>query len=90
MPRRRLGGIMYLLLLGLLLLSLKYFGLGIVATWDWWWVLSPFAAAVLWWWWADRFGYTKRQEMVRMDLRQKKRLDEGRKRLGLLPLNKRK
>ena len=81
---------MYLLLLGLLLLLLKYFEVGPVAAWDWWWLLLPFAAAVLWWWWADCHGYTQRQEMEKMAQRKQKRLDEGRKRLGLPPLSKRK
>ena len=80
---------MYLLLLGLALLLLKYLEIGLVAAWSWWWVLSPFALAVLWWWWADRFGYTKRQESRKMDERRRRRLDEGRRRLGLPPLDKR-
>ena len=36
---------MYLLLLGLVLLGLKYLEVGPVAGWSWWWVLSPFALA---------------------------------------------
>ena len=80
---------MYLLLLGLVLLGLKYLEVGPVAGWSWWWVLSPFALAVIWWWWADRSGYTKRQESKKMDERKVRRLDEGRKRLGLPPLDKR-
>ncbi|MEN9904229.1 MAG: hypothetical protein RLZZ555_794 [Pseudomonadota bacterium] len=80
---------MYLLLLGLVLLGLKYLDVGPLAGWSWWWVLSPFALAVVWWWWADRSGYTKRQEAKKMDERKARRLDEGRKRLGLPPLDKR-
>ena len=52
-------------------------------------MLSPFGLAVLWWWWADRFGYTKRQASVKMDERRRRRLDEGRRRLGLPPLDRR-
>ena len=40
---------MYLLGLSLLILALKYFEIGPVATWSWWWVLAPFAATALWW-----------------------------------------
>ena len=80
---------MYLLLLGLVLLLLKYLQFEPVASLSWWWALSPFALAVAWWWWADRSGYSKRQEAEKMDLRKQRRLDEGRKRLGLPPLDRR-
>jgi small Trp-rich protein len=80
---------MYLLLLGLLLLLLKYLQIGPVAGLGWGWVLSPFALAVLWWWWADRSGHVQRQQARKMDERKARRLDKGRKRLGLPPLDKR-
>ena len=80
---------MYLLLLGLVLLVLKYLQLDPVAGLNWWWVLSPFALAVIWWSWADQSGYTTRQASKKMDERKARRLDEGRKRLGLPPLDKR-
>ena len=40
---------MYLLGLGVILLLLKWQGIGMVADWSWWWVLSPFVGAMLWW-----------------------------------------
>ena len=80
---------MYLLLLGLLLLLLKYLQLGPVAGLSWWWALLPFALALLWWSWADHSGYTQRQAGRKMDLRKARRLEEGRKRLGLRPLDRR-
>ena len=67
---------MYLMVLGLILLVLKYLEIGPVALWSWWWVLAPFAAAVAWWAWADSSGYTKRKAMERTD----KRRDERRER----------
>jgi small Trp-rich protein len=67
---------MYLLGLGLILLILKYTGIGPVAALSWWWVLAPFALAVAWWAWADNTGYTKRKAMARED----KRRDERRAR----------
>jgi len=67
---------MYLLVLGLALLALKYFELGSVAQWSWWIVLAPFALAVVWWTWADNSGYTKRKAMEQED----KRRDERRER----------
>ena len=81
---------MYFLLLGLALSLLKYLEVGVVATWGWWTVLSPFGMAIVWWWWADFSGYTKRRSMAREDDRKQKRIDEGRKRLGLPPTAKRK
>ena len=80
---------MYLLLLGLALLLLKYLQVEPVAAWDWGWLLSPLGAAVVWWWWADRYGYTKRQTMARMDERKRRRLAASRRRLGLPPLDRR-
>lgn len=64
---------MYLLGLGLVLLAMKYFELGVVAQWSWWLVLAPFALAVVWWAWADNSGYTKRKAMEREDQRRQAR-----------------
>ena len=60
---------MYLLVLGIVLLLLKYLEIGPVAGLSWWWVLTPFALAVVWWAWADASGYTKRKEMEQEDKR---------------------
>ncbi|MDD2925341.1 TIGR04438 family Trp-rich protein [Rhodoferax sp.] len=60
---------MYLLVLGLVLLGLKYIEWGPVALWPWWLVLAPFALAAAWWAWADSSGYTKRKAMEREDRR---------------------
>ncbi len=74
---------MYLLLLGLGLLAMKYFGVDPVAQWSWWWVLSPFAGAAVWWAWADSTGYTKRKAMEKMEKRKRERVDKQRESLGL-------
>ncbi len=66
---------MYLLILGLILLVLKYLEFGPVALWSWWLVLVPFALAVAWWSWADNTGYTKRKAMEREDKRRADRRD---------------
>lgn len=60
---------MYFLILGLMLLVLKYLEWGPVALWSWWWVMLPFALAVAWWAWADSTGYTKRKAMERENQR---------------------
>lgn len=64
---------MYLLVLGLILLGMKYLEFGPVAQWSWWVVLAPFALAVVWWTWADNSGYTKRKAMEREDKRRDQR-----------------
>lgn len=79
---------MYLLILGLVLLAMKYLELGPVASWSWVWVLAPFGLAVLWWAWADWSGYTKKKAMARDDARRQRRIDESRKTLGMLPKKK--
>ena len=76
---------MYLLLIGLLGLVLKYLEIGPVAALSWWVLLIPFALAVAWWAWADSTGYTKKKEMDKMDLRKKERIEKQRVAMGMLP-----
>ncbi|MEZ5608673.1 MAG: TIGR04438 family Trp-rich protein [Burkholderiaceae bacterium] len=76
---------MYLLGLGIILLLLKWQGIGMVADWSWWWVLAPFAGAMLWWAWADWSGYTKRKAMERDDQRKLERINRHREALGQKP-----
>jgi len=74
---------MYLLLIGIVGLALKYLAIEPVAGLSWWLVLSPFALAVAWWAWADASGYTKRREIEKMDGRKQKRIDRQRAAMGL-------
>ena len=74
---------MYLLVLGIILLAMKYLEFGPVAEWSWWVVLSPFALAVVWWTWADQTGYTKRKAVERENARKQARIDRSREQLGL-------
>lgn len=66
---------MYFLGLGVVLLLLKYLGVGPLADWSWWWMLTPFVLAVVWWSWADASGYTKRKAMEIEDKRLQDRRD---------------
>ena len=75
---------MYLLLIGLLGLALKYLEIGPVATLSWWLVLIPFPLAVAWWSWADNTGYTKKKEVHKMDKRKKERLEKQLSAMGML------
>ena len=79
---------MYLLVLGIILLGMKYLEIGPVAMWDWWVVLAPFGLAVVWWTWADYSGFTKKKAMDRENARKKVRLDKQRDNLGLGPKKK--
>ena len=76
---------MYLLLIGLVGLVMKYLEIGPVATLSWWVLLIPFALAVAWWAWADSTGYTKKKEMSKMDLRKQERIEKQRAAMGMLP-----
>ncbi|MDN6887184.1 TIGR04438 family Trp-rich protein [Variovorax sp. CAN2819] len=78
---------MWFLGLGLLALALKYFEVGMVATWSWWIVLSPFALAVAWWAWADSSGYTKRKVVEREELRKQARIDRQKNNMGMKTSN---
>jgi small Trp-rich protein len=63
---------MWFVVIGTLLIAVKYFELGL-ANVSWLWVLSPFLLAVLWWAWADASGYTKRKAMEKMEQRKEER-----------------
>ncbi|WP_295977276.1 TIGR04438 family Trp-rich protein [uncultured Variovorax sp.] len=78
---------MWFLGLGLLALALKYFEIGMVATWSWWIVLSPFAMAVAWWAWADSSGYTKRKIVERENRRKQERIDRQKNNMGMKTSN---
>lgn len=73
---------MYLLLLGIVFVLLKYFEIGPIAAWAWWWVLLPFALTAAWWAWADFSGYSKRKAMEKMEHKRKERVDKQRQALG--------
>jgi small Trp-rich protein len=72
---------MLILCVGLILLVLKWFEVGVVANWSWWWIFLPFALTVLWWSWADASGYTKRKEIEKIDKKKQARLDRYREQL---------
>jgi small Trp-rich protein len=73
---------MGVVLIGVLLLLLKWQEVAPVAGWSWWLVLSPFAAAVLWWAWADASGYTQKRAMRRMDEKKAQRRERTLEALG--------
>ena len=76
---------MLFLMLGIVLVALKYLEFGASAMWSWWVVLAPFGLAVAWWAWADATGYTKKKAMEKMEQRKQDRIDKQREAMGVLP-----
>jgi small Trp-rich protein len=76
---------MWFVMLGVLLIALKFADVGFVADWSWWAVLSPFAAALVWWAYADSSGLTKKREMNKLEDRKAER---RRKNLDALGINR--
>lgn len=74
---------MFFLIVGVVLIVLKYSEIGFVVEWSWLWVLSPFPMAVAWWAWADATGYTKRKAMEKLERRKQDRFDRQREALGI-------
>lgn len=79
---------MYLVLLGVVLLLLKFLEYGPVGGWPWWVVLAPFAGAALWWAWADASGYNKRRAMEGMEAKKAARRERNMEALGTGPKRK--
>ncbi len=73
---------MYTLVLGILLILLKYLEVSPVVNWTWWWVLSPLAVTAAWWAWADASGYSKRKAMEKMDQRKQDRINRAKESMG--------
>ena len=64
---------MWLLVIGLVLVVLKFAEAPVVGGWPWWLVLLPFAATILWWIFADMTGLTARRLQQRWDDKREKR-----------------
>ena len=74
---------MLFIVIGLLLIGLKFADIAPVAGLSWWWVLSPFALAVAWWAYADGSGLTKRREMDKLEDKKKERRQKAMDALGI-------
>lgn len=74
---------MAFLILGILLLLMKYAEFGPVAEWSWLWVLLPFGLAAAWWAFADSSGLTQRRAIDKMEERKRSRRERDMKALGL-------
>ncbi len=74
---------MWGVVIGVILILMKWLAFGPVATLSWWWVLAPFAGAALWWAYADSTGYYQRKAMEKMDERRRERRVKNLQALGL-------
>lgn len=74
---------MWFIIVGVLLIVLKFADIAPVAGLAWWWVLSPFAMAAAWWAYADASGMTKRHEMDKLEDRKKERRRKAMDALGI-------
>ena len=73
---------MYLLVVGLVLVTLKFVAYGPVANWSWLLVLSPFPLAIVWWTISDLTGRTARTVMDRENRRKAERKERNRVNTG--------
>jgi small Trp-rich protein len=74
---------MLFIVIGVLLIVLKFADVAPVAGLAWWWVLSPFALAAAWWAYADGSGLTKRREMDKLEDKKKDRRQKAMDALGI-------
>ncbi len=74
---------MILVLIGVVLLVLKFGEIGFGADLSWWWVLAPFGLAVAWWAIRDSTGMTQKAAIQRMEDRKVKRRERDMEALGL-------
>lgn len=77
--------IMAFVVLGLILMGMKYNEVGPVAAWSWWIVLAPFAVAVAWWSFSDASGRTARIQSDKVDARGRERREKAMEALGVNP-----
>ncbi len=76
---------MLFVVIGVLLVLMKWLDVGPVVDWSWWAVLVPFALAVAWWAFADASGMTRRREMDKIDRKRQDRRRKAFDALGIKP-----
>lgn len=80
---------MYFVLVGVLLLALKWAEIDPVAAWSWWIILAPFACAAVWWAWSDASGHSRRRAMDKMQQRKEERRRRNMEAIGTAPKRRR-
>jgi small Trp-rich protein len=74
---------MAFLIVGVILVVLKFAEVGPVSEWSWFWLAVPFGLAVAWWAFADLSGLTQRRAMNKMEEKKRQRRERDMKALGL-------
>ena len=64
---------MWFVVIGTLLLVMRWLEIGPVAAWSWWAVMWPFPLAVIWWAWSDKMGLTQQRQAAKMEAKKKAR-----------------
>jgi small Trp-rich protein len=76
---------MYLVILGVLLLGLRWLDVAPMAQWPIWAMYLPFGVALLWWYWCDASGRTRRLQEEKFEERRRQRRQRALVALGALP-----
>jgi small Trp-rich protein len=76
---------MWMVVVGTVLVALKFADIEPVAAWSWLGVLAPFGLAVAWWAYADATGMTQRREMDKVDRKRADRRRNAFEALGIDP-----
>ena len=76
---------MAFLLVGVLLLVLRFLEVEPVMSWPWWGLGIPFALAVAWWTFSDSMGLTQARAIRKMEARQAERREKTIRDLGMAP-----
>lgn len=79
---------MAFVLIGVVLVLLRWAEVGFFASWSWWVVLLPFALAVVWWAWSDATGLTQRRQMETLDEKRIARREKAVQALSRTPIKK--
>lgn len=76
---------MWFVVVGVLLVLMKWLEVGPVADWSWWVILVPFPLAVAWWAFVDASGISARREMDKVDQKRQDRRRKAFDALGISP-----
>jgi small Trp-rich protein len=76
---------MWFVVVGVLLVLMKWLEVGPVADWSWWVILVPFALAVAWWAFSDATGMSKQREMDKVERKRQERRRKAFDALGIKP-----
>ncbi|MBN8504047.1 MAG: TIGR04438 family Trp-rich protein [Burkholderiales bacterium] len=80
---------MAFILIAVAYIVLKLLDVGFVSALSWHWAWLPVGCALLWWELADKFGYTQKRAMDKMEARKEARRQRSLEAMGRGDINKR-